>query len=125
MVGKVSTADASSRLETARALLADQLASIPVQQIAPDPPLDELGALAGFGAMVIDHDLRLSVYVLDAWGRGHDHTTRLRARAEASGRLASVAVNGDLLFFGTIAAERESTDRYLLNDLCGAFAGRE
>jgi hypothetical protein len=121
----VSSTAAGSRLKTARALLSDQLIGVSLVEVAPDPPLEELGALAGFGAIVRAHDLRFSVYLLDAWGRGHDHAAALRSRAQASRRLAAVAVNGDLLFVGTIAADGGSGDRFLLNDLCSAFAGRE
>ncbi len=121
----VSSTDVESRLKTARALLSGELTGASLEEVAPDPPLEELGAVAGFGAVVVGHDLRLSVYVLDTWGRGHDHTAALRSRAEASRRLAVVAVNGELLFVGTIATDGGPRERFLLNDLCSAFAGRE
>lgn len=121
----MSSTDAESRLRTARALLSGELTGASLEEMAPDPSLEELGAVAGFGAVVVGHDLRLSVYLLDAWGRGHDQVPAVRSRAEANHRVAGVAVNGELLFVGTVSAEGESAERFLLNDLCSAFAGRE
>jgi hypothetical protein len=96
-----------------------------LEEVPADPPLGELNAAAGFGAVVVGHDLRFSVYVLDSWGRGHEHTDALMSRARAHGRVAAVAVNGDLLFVGTVAADGDPAEQLLLNDLCSAFAGRE
>lgn len=117
--------EAQSRLATARALLSRELAGVALDEVPADPPLEELAALAGFGAVVVGQDLRVSVYLLDSWGRGHEHAAALRSRAEADHRLARVAVNGDLLFVGTVAADGDSTELFQLNDLCSAFAGRE
>lgn len=121
----MSPEDAESRLTTARALLDGGLGGAALQEVSPDPPLVDLGAEAGFGAVVVGHDLRLSVYLLDSWGRGHDHVEALRSRAEANHRTAGISVNGDLLFVGTVPTDSESGDDFLLMDLCSAFAGRE
>lgn len=121
----MSQNDAEARLRTARSLLSPERVGVTLVEVAPDPPLEELGARAGFGAVVADHDVRLSVYVLDAWGRGHDHTEALVARAEADHRHPAMVVNGELLLFGTIPAGGAPGEQFLLNDLCSAFAGRE
>ncbi len=121
----MSTPDAEARLRTARALLSGALTGAALRDVDPDPPLADLGAEAGFGAVVVDSDLRLSVYVLDAWGAGAAVADGLRSRAESVQRLARVAVNGDLLFVGTVSADGDATERFLLNDLCSAFSGRE
>jgi len=106
-----------------RAVLARELDGAALLDVAADPAPAELGAVDGFGAVVPDSDLRLSVYVFDSWGAGNAHTDAMTSRAEADHRLARVAVNGDLLFVGTVSAD--SAVRFLLNDLCSAFAGRE
>ena len=121
----MSATDAASRLDTARTLLSHGLAGAHLEPAEPDPAVDEVDALAGFGALVSGRDVRLSVYVLDAWGLGHDREDALRARAEANHRLPAVAVNGYLLFVGTVGADSPPGDRFLLSDLCSAFAGRE
>lgn len=116
--------DPESQLDLARTLLADALAGQSPTEIAPEPSLAELEALAGFGAAIGD-DLRFSVYVLDAWGRGEDHAAALRDSARSNGRTAETAVNGDLLIVATIPAQPSIDDRILLNELLSAFAGRE
>ena len=116
---------AESRLRTARVQLSKGLRGAALEETAPDPPLEELAGVAAFGAVVTGHDLLLSVYVLDGWGRGRDHAGWLRARATARHRVARVAVNGELLLVATVAADPTPADRILLNDLCAAFAGRE
>jgi len=121
----VSSPDAQAKLLAARALLTRELKGAAVQDVAPDPPLAALGAVDGFGAVVADSDLRLSVYVFDAWGAGAAHVDGLRTRAESDNRVARVAVNGELLFVGTLSDDGEATEDFLLNDLCSAFAGRE
>jgi hypothetical protein len=118
----MSSADPQARLQAARARLSGELSGSALQDAPPDPPLAELAAVDGFGGLVVDSDVRLSVYLLGGWGAGHAHADGLRARAEAGGRLARTAVNGDLLLVVTVAADG---DQYLLNDLCAAFAGRE
>lgn len=121
----VSPSGADRGLRTARALLAPERVGVTLEDAPPDPPLGELGALAGFGAVVAGHDIHLSVYVLDAWGRGHDHAEALEARAGTNGRTALVAVNGQLLLVATAPAVTGAEARFLLNDLVSAFAGRE
>jgi hypothetical protein len=116
--------DPESKLDFARALLGDALADQSPAEIAPEPSLDHLDALAGFGAAIGD-DLRFSVYVLDAWGRGEEHESALRDSARSSGRTAEVAMNGDLLIVATIPAQPSIDDRILLNEVLSAFTGRE
>jgi hypothetical protein len=120
----MSPSGAEAGLTTARALLSADRVGVTLDPVPPDPSLEQLGALAGFGAVVAGHDVRVNVYVLDAWGRGHDHVEALKARAEANGRRLCAAVNGELLFVGT-AAEGDESARFVLNDLCSAFAGWE
>lgn len=117
----MSPPDAHARLSTARALLSGAA----LQDADPDPPLADLGAIAGFGAVVANSDVRLSVYVLDAWGAGATVADELRSRAQPGRRLTRVAVNGDLLLIATASADGDATERFLLNDLCSAFAGQE
>ena len=107
----MSTPDAEARLRTARALLSGALTGAALRDVDPDPPLADLGAEAGFGAVVVDSDLRLSVYVLDAWGAGAAVADGLRSRAESVQRLARVAVNGDLLFESLLALEMEAESK--------------
>jgi hypothetical protein len=116
--------DPESKLNFARTLLTDALADQSSVEIPPEPSLADLDALAGFGGAAGD-DLRFSVYVLDAWGRGEDHAAELRRGAPSSDRMAEVAVNGDLLIVATIPAQPSIDDRILLNELLSAFAGRE
>jgi hypothetical protein len=120
----VSADESEADLETARALLSRDRHGVNLEPAAPDPPLELLGALAGFGAVAVGHDVRLSVYVLDTWGRGHDHRKLLETRAKEAGRRVCIAVNGVLLFVGTAASD-DGDSRFILNDLCSAFAGRE
>jgi hypothetical protein len=120
----MSASGAEAGLSTARALLSPERVGVTLEEVPPDPPLEQLGALAGFGAVAVGHDVRVSVYVLDAWGRGHDHVEALKACAEANGRRVRTAVNGELFFVGT-AAEGDEGARFVLNDLSSAFAGWE
>ena len=120
----MSTGGAEADLETARALLSPDSTGVDLEEVAPDPPVGEVGALAGFGAVAVGHDVRLAVYVLDTWGRGHEHRAALEARAQRAGRRVCIAVNGVLLFVGTAPMD-DGAARFILNDLCSAFAGRE
>lgn len=120
----MSAGGPQAALDLARALLSPDRVGVTFEETPPDPAIEQLGALAGFGAAADDYDIRVSVYVLDGWGRGRDHIEMLTARAEAHGRQASTAVNGQLLFVGTAPRDDEGA-RFLLNDLCSAFAGRE
>ena len=88
-----------------------------------DPPPGDIGALSGFGAAAPDHDLRLSAYVFDQWGGGHEQSEALVARAGAGGQLARAVVNGRLLLLAT--AGPADPHGFVLNDVCSAFAGRE
>ncbi len=116
--------DVESKLRTVRRLLSSVLTGKPSKESVPDPPVAELDALTGFGLLFGD-DLRLSVYLMQAWGQGEEHAASLREHARASGRTAEVVVNGDLLLVATIAAQPHLDDRILLNELLSAFAGRE
>jgi hypothetical protein len=116
--------DPESTLDFARTLLGNALADQSSAELPPEPSLADLDALAGFGGAVGD-DVRFSVYVLDAWGRGEEHAAKLRHGARSSGRTAEVAVNGSLLLVATVPAQPSIDDRILLNELLSAFAGRE
>jgi hypothetical protein len=121
----VSDYDASARLNTARALLSpDRVGGVTLEERRPDPPLEELGALLGFGAVTPGHDVRVSVYVLDSWGAGLEHEDALVAAAEAVGRHGMAAVNGELFFIGTAPLDDRKAKR-ILTSLCSAFAGWE
>lgn len=120
----MTSAGTQGQLDLAWALLSPSRVGVTLERTAPDPVIEQLGALAGFGAVAGGYDIRISVYLLDAWGRGHDHIEALEARAMASGRQVRAAVNGELLFVGT-APQGDDTARFVLNDLCSAFAGRE
>lgn len=108
----------------ARALLSPDRVGVTLDEVPPDPAIEALGALAGFGVVADGYDVQVSVYVLDAWGRGHDHAETLKARAEANGRQLCAAVNGQLLLVGT-GPKDDDRAQFLLNDLCSAFAGWE
>lgn len=120
----MSGGGSDEELDLAWALLSPDRAGVSLEETAPDPPIDQLGALAGFGAIAGGYDVRISVYVFDAWGGGHEHTDALRARAEASGRRVCVAVNGALLLVGTAPLDDDRSG-FVLNDVCSAFAGGE
>jgi hypothetical protein len=120
----VSSYDAGARLDTARALLSPDRVGVTLQEVPPDPPLEELGALSGFGAVTPGHDIRLSVYVLDSWGGGLEYEDALVAAAEAAGRRGMAAVNGELFFIGTAPLE-DRRAKHILTSLCSAFAGWE
>jgi hypothetical protein len=120
----VSNYDAGARLNTARALLSPDRVGVTLRETPPDPPLEELGALSGFGAVTPRHDVRVSVYVLESWGGGLEYEDALLAAAEAAGRRGMAAVNGELFFIGTAPIEDRKAQR-ILSSLCSAFAGWE
>src|SRR3954449_1834858 len=108
----MSSADPQARLQAARARLSGELSGATMQDLPPDPPLADLGAVDGFGLVIAESDLHLSVYLLGGWGDGHAYADGVRARAEAGGRLARTAVNGNLLFVGTAPADGDPADAF-------------
>jgi hypothetical protein len=116
--------DDQRALSTARALLAPDRVGVTLEERPPDPPLHELQARAGFGAVAAGHDVRINVYVLDRWGRGHEHIRPFIEQAEAEGREVCTAVNGVLLFVGTAAGDDFDAE-IVLRTLGSAFAGQE
>jgi hypothetical protein len=90
----------------------------------PDPTCERLGAIGGFGLLIEDHCVRLSVYLFKEWGQGQHQADALAASMATSEQESIVAVNGSLLFLGT-APRGDDTAHFALNDLCSAFAGQE
>jgi len=110
--------------ERAIDLLSPANTGVSLEPAAPRVPPEQLGALDGFGLASREPDARVSVYVFAEWGAGAEHTALLENLAESDGREADTAINGALLFLGTIAKD-DLPARLLLNDLLSAFSGRE
>jgi hypothetical protein len=114
-------ADAESWIELARSFLEPERSKMVLEMAPPDPAPGDIGAIAGFGGVAEDCDVRVSSYVFDEWGGGVEPAEVLKARAEAEGRRTLVIVNGPLLLFATGgSADR---DRFALFDLSSAFSG--
>ena len=119
-----ATAEGIARsIELARALLAPDHTGIALREAAPDPAPGDVGARGGFGAVVPDCDVRLSVYAFDEWGGGQKYALAVQSRPDESGRMTRAVMNGSLLLIATGA--RQDPSEYVLNDICSAFAGAE
>jgi hypothetical protein len=111
-------------LERARAQLAPERTGVAAAPARPDPPCEELGAVAGFGLVTVERGIRVSVYLFEHWGGGQQLVGATKAAAEAVGDEAVIGVSGPLLFLGVHAGGDEDA-HYLVNDLCSAFSGHE
>jgi len=114
------------RTERQRALdlLSPANTGVTLEPTAPRVPPDRMGALDGFGLASRDPDVRVSVFIFAEWGAGAPRAASLQNLAEAEDREADTAINGALLFLGTINKD-DLPARFLLNDLLSAFSGRE
>jgi hypothetical protein len=110
-------------IELAWTLLASDHTGIDLREVAPDPAPGDVGARDGFGAVVPDCDVRLSVYAFDEWGGGQRYALAVQSGPDEPGRITRAVMNGSLLLIATGA--RQDPSEYLLNDICSAFAGAE
>jgi hypothetical protein len=113
-----------SERQRALDLLAPAYTGVAVDAIDPDPPPEQLGALTGFGLVVRQSGLHLSVYVFEDWGQAHEQARAVEATPRGDGSAVRTTVNGALLLVG-VAREESPEASEVLARLGSAFAGWE
>lgn len=115
----------AQELQRARVLLSQ--ANEPLQEVDPELPPENIGALGGIGFEVKNPDVKLSIYVFEYQNQHADAVEKLMAQVPQEGTRILHGSNGSLLFFGHTRTDGpDGIDaKFRLGGLASAFAGQE